>query len=78
MAQPAPRRPPATDSPPLDSTAVDRAYRFYRAQRHARVEHRRATRMARLRFLAVAAALLLACLVIAVTIWDEVERLFGL
>jgi hypothetical protein len=78
MAQPAQRRSPRTDAPPLDPTAVDRAYRFYRAQRYARTEHRRATRHARLRFWVVVALLLLACLVLAVTVWDEIERLFGL
>jgi hypothetical protein len=78
MAQPAQRRTATTDAPPIDPTAVDRAYRFYRAQRHARIEHRRASRHARLRFWVVAGLLLLACLVLAVTVWDEVERLFGL
>jgi hypothetical protein len=77
MAEHAPRR-PATDLPPLDPGAVDRAYRYYRAQRHARVEHRRAEQMARLRFWFFVGLLLLASLVVAVTIWDEVERLFGL
>jgi hypothetical protein len=78
MAQPAPRRSPTTDAPPIDPSAVDRAYRFYRAQRYARTEHRRETRHARLRFWVVVALLLLACLVLAVTVWDEVQRLFGL
>ena len=63
---------------PVDPSAVDRAYHFYRAKRHARVEHRRATRLARLRFWAVAGLLLLAVLVVGVTVWDEVQRLFGL
>src|SRR5262245_39146529 len=50
MAEPAQRQPARTDAPPVDPQAVDRAYRFYRAQRHAKVEHRRATRMAHVRF----------------------------
>ncbi len=78
MVQPARRRRPSAEAPPLDPTAVVRAYRFHRAKRHARLEHRRATRMARFRFWAVSALLLLACLVLAVTIWDEVKRLFGI
>jgi hypothetical protein len=70
-------RPPA-GAPPLDSTAIDRAYRFYRAQRHAKLEHRRQTRVAHARFWAVLGLLVLACLVLAVTVWDEVTKLFGL
>ena len=72
------RRRQAADAPPLDTSAVDRAYRYYRAQRSARIQHRRATKLARRRFFAVAGLLLLAVLVVAVTVWDEVERLFGL
>lgn len=68
----------STPESPVDPRAVDRAYHFYRAKRHARVEHRRATRLARLRFWAVAGLLLLAVLVVGVTVWDEVQRLFGL
>lgn len=71
------RRRPTPDSP-VDPSAADRAYHFYRAKRHARVEHRRATKLARLRFWAVAGLLLLAVLVVGVTVWDEVQRLFGL
>jgi hypothetical protein len=81
MAQPA-RRPPELDEldgpPVFDPSAIDRAYRFHRARRHARTERRRATQLARLRFWFVLGALFLACLVIVVTIWREVERLFGL
>lgn len=78
MAQPAQRRRPTADAPPLDPNAVDRAYRFYRAQRHAKIEHRRSIRMARLRFWAIVGLLLLACLVLAVTVWDEIRQLFGI
>ena len=42
------------------------------------LERRRATRMARWRFWAFLGLLLLACLVIAVTVWDEITKLFGL
>ncbi len=78
MAESAQRRRPRAEAPPLDPTAVDRAYRFYRAQRYAKLEHRRATRIAHVRFWAVLALLLLACLVLAVTVWDEISKLFGL
>jgi hypothetical protein len=78
MAEPAQRRRLRTEAPPLDPSAVDRAYRFYRAKRHAKIEHRRATRMARWRFWVFLGLLLLACLVLAVTVWDEITKLFGL
>ncbi len=78
MAEPAQRRRPRAETPPLDPHAVDRAYRFYRAKRYAKVAHRRATRMARWRFRAFLGLLLLACLVVAVTVWDEITKLFGL
>jgi hypothetical protein len=58
--------------------AVDRAYRFYRAKRYAKVEQRRANRMAHRRFWVFLGLLLLACLVLAVTVWGEITRLFGL
>jgi hypothetical protein len=78
MAQPARRRQPQVEAPPVDPNAIDRAYRFYRAQRHAKVEHRHATRMARLRFWAFLGLLLLACAVVAVTVWGEIARIFGI
>jgi hypothetical protein len=79
MARPAQhRQPPRVDAPPVDPNAIDRAYRFYRAQRHAKVEHKRATRMARFRFWAFLGLLLLACAVVAVTVWSEIGRIFGI
>lgn len=78
MAQPAPQRQLQTEAPPLDPTAIDQAYRFYRAQRYARRQRQRATRIAHLRYWAALALLLLGCLVLAVTVWAEVRQLFGL
>jgi hypothetical protein len=78
MAEPAQRQPVRVDAPPVDPHAVDRAYRFYRAQRHAKVEHRRETRMARVRYWAILGLLLLACAVVAVTVWSEIARIFGI
>ena len=78
MAQPAQRPRQRAEAPPLDPYAVDRAYHFYRAKRHARVEHLRATRRAHFRFWAFLGLLLLAVLVVAVTVWSEVAKLFGL
>jgi hypothetical protein len=66
------------EAPPVDPMAVDRAYHFYRARRYAKIEHRRATRMAHARFWVILGILVLAVLVLGVTVWDEVTRLFGL
>ncbi len=81
MAEAARKRPELDelDEPPVfDPSAIDRAYRFHRARRQARSERRRETKLARLRFWFVLGALFLASLVLVVTIWREVERLFGL
>jgi hypothetical protein len=78
MAEPAQRQRARVDAPPVDPHAVNRAYRFYRAQRHAKVEHRRETRMARARFWVVLGLLLIACAVLAVTVWSEIARIFGI
>ena len=78
MAEPAQHQRPRADAPPLDPTAIDRAYRFHRAKRHAKVEHRRASRRAHLRFWVFLGLLFLACLVVAVTIWGEIARIFGI
>ena len=78
MAQPA-RTPIQVDDPPaFDARAIDRAYRYHQARRRARHARRRETRLARMRFWLVLGGLLLACLVIAVTIWDQIQQLFGL
>jgi hypothetical protein len=69
---------PATDVPPIDPTAVSRAYRFHRARRRARSERTRATRRAGIRFWIVLLLLLAASIVLAVTFWRQVQELFGL
>jgi len=78
MAEPAHQHRPRADAPPLDPQAVDRAYHFYRARRYAKIEHRRATRMAHARFWIFLALLLLDCAVLGVTVWGEITKLFGL
>jgi len=82
MAEPAHRRSPSerqrAEAPPVDPTAVDHAYHFYRARRHAKIEHRRATRNAHVRFWAILVVLVLAVAVLGVTVWGEVTKLFGL
>ncbi|MBA2384588.1 MAG: hypothetical protein H0V68_08005 [Actinobacteria bacterium] len=78
MAEPATRPPAGDDAPPFDPVAVDRAYLQERARRRARIERSRERRRASLRFWLVLLALLAASVLLSVTIWREIERLFGL
>jgi ribosomal protein S12 methylthiotransferase accessory factor YcaO len=66
------------EPPPVDPTAVARAYRTHRARRRARKEHIRRTRYAGLRFWVVLLALLAGVGVIAVVLSQQIEQLFGL
>jgi hypothetical protein len=78
MAQPA-ETPSAVERPPLaDPSEIERAYRLAKARRHARLERRRETQLARFRFWFVLAALVIMIAVVGVTVWREIQRLFGL
>jgi hypothetical protein len=79
MAEPA-RSPiePLEEELPLDPDAVDRAYRYHRAQRRARIERSRRRRHATLRFVVVFVVLLALAITLAITIWREIGRLFGI
>ena len=80
MAQPAPQLPPrhADDDPPLDPGAVDRAYLQAKARRRARIDQRRTRRRASSRFWLVLLALVAGTIVLALTIWRQIQDLFGL
>lgn len=69
---------PSDDIPMVDHEAVRDTVRLHRARRHARIEHRRRTRRAGLRFWVVLVLLLVATAVLSVTIWNEIQKLFGL
>lgn len=75
MAQPARR---IEDSPPIDPYAVDRAYRLHRARREARLRRTRASRLARLRFLLVLLVLAGLSVFLTLTVWRQIQELFGL
>lgn len=78
MAEPA-RRPDAVEEPPpIDPTAIDRAYRFHRARRYAREERVRERSKAGLRFWAVLLTLLVLAAYFALVVWRQIEQLFGL
>jgi len=79
MAQPARRRvvaPP--DEPPVDPEAIDRAYHYHRARRNARLRRKREKSHARLRFLLAFAVLTGLALFLLLTIWHEIQKVFGL
>jgi hypothetical protein len=65
-------------APALDPDAVQRSYIHHRARRRARVEHRRRTKHAGARFWFVLGVLVAACVLLALTTWREIGRLFGL
>jgi len=66
------------ESPALDPDAVRRSYHHHRARRRARIEHVRRTKRAGARFWVVLVFLVAACVLLALTTWREVGRLFGL
>lgn len=77
--EPAARRSPSDEPPPVDPTdAVRTAYSFHRAKRRVRVERRRQTRQAGLRFAITLAVLVFIAVVLSLTVWNEIQRLFGL
>ena len=66
------------DAPAVDPDAVRRSYQHHRARRRARVEHVRRSKRAGARFWVVLVLLVAACVVLAMTTWHEIGRLFGL
>jgi len=82
MARPAPQYEPIPDPrddpPVIDTDEVDRAYHYHRAARRARIEHRRNTRRARVRFFAMLVVLVAVSVFVALTVWHEIQSLFGL
>ena len=66
------------DAPALDPEAIRRSYHHHRARRRARIEHVRRTRWAGARFWVVLLLLVAACVLLAMTTWREIGRLFGL
>jgi hypothetical protein len=79
MAQPARRHVAAPpEEPPVDPEAIDRAYHYHRARRNARVRRKREKAHARLRFFATFAVLVGLALFLLLTIWHEIQKVFGL
>ena len=79
MAQPARRHvvEPAEESP-VDPEAIDRAYHYHHARRNARLRRKREKSHARLRFFLTFAVLTGLALFLLLTIWQQVQKVFGL
>jgi hypothetical protein len=78
MAQPARHTVAAPEEPPVDPEAIDRAYHYHRARRNARLRRKREKTQARLRFILTFAVLLGLAVFLMLTIWHEVQKVFGL
>ena len=70
--------PEQEDAPIVDPTAIRRNYRRARARRRAKVERRRETRLAHVRFWVVLGGLVFLIVFLGLTVWDKVQQLFGL
>jgi len=66
------------DVPVVDHEAVRDTVRLHRARRKARTAYRKRTRRAGIRFWLVLLILLVASVLLSVTIWHEIQSLFGL
>lgn len=62
----------------LDPTAIQRNYRRQRIKRRAREERAREKALASLRFWLALTAVLATSVGLAIVIWNQIERLFGL
>jgi hypothetical protein len=78
VAEPARRIVAPPEDPPVDPGAVDRAYHYHRARRNARVRRKREKSRATLRFAATFVILAGLALFLMLTIWHEVQKVFGL
>lgn len=78
MAEPARRRLPLQEPPLMDPVRIEHAYRLHRRRREERLARRRGRRYAQIRFWLVLAALLALTFFFSMTIWHQIQRLFGL
>jgi hypothetical protein len=66
-------------TPPLDDPVeLHRAFRRHKRKRLARIEHRRELQRARRRFWILIGALLALALFLSVTIWEQIQSMFGI
>jgi hypothetical protein len=78
VSYPAKKMRPEEEKPPIDPTAVTRAYERERARRKMRVDRKRARNRAHMRFYVTMLVLMLAVGTIALLIWQQTQTLFGI
>jgi hypothetical protein len=78
MAQPAHRVTAPPEDPPIDPTAIERAYLEHRARRRVRSEHQRERARARLRFWVATTVLVALAVTLLLVVWHEMQSVFGL
>jgi hypothetical protein len=78
MTRPEPRVEEPVEPPTDPSAAIEHAYRFHRAKRRVRDRRRYESRNAHVRFYAVLVTLVFVTVFVALTIWNEIQRIFGL
>jgi hypothetical protein len=79
MAASAPRQRRQATTPPVDDPlAVHRAFRHHRRKRLARIEHRRELKQARRRYWILIGALAVVAVFLGVTIWEQIQAMFGI
>ena len=73
------RQPVEEATPPIDDPlAVHQAFRQHRRKRLARIEHIRETKQATRRFWILIAALFMLAVFLSVTIWEQIQSVFGI
>jgi hypothetical protein len=66
-------------TPPIDDPlAVHREFRRHRRKRIARIEHRLEVKRASRRFWILVGALFMLALFLGVTIWEQIQSVFGI
>jgi hypothetical protein len=66
-------------APPIDDPfAVHRAFRHHRRRRLARLERRREVKQASRRFWILIGALFMLAVFLSVTIWEQIQSMFGI
>lgn len=78
MGYPARQPQPESEKPPIDPTAIARAYKRERASRQMRQDRARARNRAHVRFYITMLAMLAVVAAIAVLILQETKTLFGI
>ncbi|MHB8060480.1 MAG: hypothetical protein ACYDHO_06575 [Gaiellaceae bacterium] len=78
MGYPARQRQPDSEKPPIDPTAIARAYERERASRQVRESRARARSRAHVRFYVTMLVMLAAVAAIAALILQETKTLFGI